>query len=273
MGKAVCQDFKYYLRKIPFLKVSPIQMRENFVIHSKYEHLAAKLKAVLHNFDNSGEYVVKGQRNILKWVNLLGNDLNIKKFKTPNEFQAIVYQSLRDSKAKRSFDFACKLIELDINTPFPVAYLEVFSGGLRESFYVSEHLDYDFDFRELIHNPRFKKRNDILKQFTAFTFKLHEKGVNFLDHSPGNTLIKDLGNNQYEFYLIDLNRMRFEELDFEKRMHNFRRLWLSKTMIKTMAQEYAELSDKTYEETHFLMSKYSRKFQKKVNSKKLRKRK
>src|SRR5690554_3215446 len=247
-------------------------MRENFVIHPKYEYLATKLKDVLHNFSNSGEYVVKGERNVIKRVNLLGNDFNVKKFKTPNEIQALVYQSLRDSKAKRSYDYACKLIGLEINTPFPVAYLEMFSGGLKESFYVSEHLDYDFDFRELIHNPRFKKRNEILKQFTAFTFKLHENGVNFLDHSPGNTLIKDLGNNQYEFYLIDLNRMRFEKLDFEKRMRNFRRLWLSKTMIKILAREYAELYGKTYEETHFLMSKHSRKFQKKVNSKKLRKR-
>ncbi|MGB3345222.1 MAG: lipopolysaccharide kinase InaA family protein [Aequorivita sp.] len=248
-------------------------MRENFVIHPKYEHLAAKLKDVLHNFTKSGEYVLKGDRNVIKRVNLLGNDLNIKKFKTPNVFQAVVYQFIRDSKAKRSFDYARRLIDLGINTPFPVAYLEMFSIGLKESFYISEHIDYDFDFRELIHNPRFKKRNEILKQFTAFTFKLHENRVNFLDHSPGNTLIKDLGNNQYDFYLIDLNRMRFEELDFEKRMRNFRRLWLSKTMIKIMAQEYATLYGKSYGETHLLMTKFSREFQKRVNLKKLRKRK
>lgn len=248
-------------------------MRENFVIHLKCEHLADKLKDVLHNFSEKGEFVVKGNRNIIKRVNLVGNDLNIKKFKTPNEFQALVYQSIRDSKAKRSYDYACKLNELDINTPFPIAYLEMFSTGLKESFYVSEHIDYDFDFRELIHNPKFKKRNEILKQFTAFTFKLHENHVNFLDHSPGNTLIMDLGNNQYDFYLIDLNRMRFEEMDFDERMRNFRRLWLSKTMIKIIAQEYSELYGESFEETHRLLAKYSRKFQKKVNLKKLRKRK
>src|SRR5690606_10873008 len=97
------------------------------------------------------------------------------------------------------------------------------------------------DFRELIHNPQFRKRNEILKQFTKFTFKLHENGVNFLDHSPGNTLIMDNGNDNYQFYLIDLNRMRFEQMDFNARMNNFRRLWLSKTMMKVMAEEYAGL--------------------------------
>ena len=203
-------------------------MQENFVIHQEYSHIATKLMDVLHNFSKKGEYVTKGERNVIKMVKIQGNSLNIKKFKTPNAFQSLVYQYIRDSKAKRSFEYASKLIDFGIKTPFPVAYLEVFSGGLKESYYVSEHVNYDFDFRELIHNPRFKKRNEILRQFTQFTFKLHENGINFLDHSPGNTLIMDDGNDNYDFYLIDLNRMRFENMTFEKRMHNFRRLWLSK---------------------------------------------
>jgi hypothetical protein len=247
-------------------------MEENFVIHPKYTHIADKLRDVLHNFSKNGEYVTKGERNVIKKIKIGGISLNIKKFKTPNPFQSLVYRFLRKSKAKRSFEYASKLISLDIKTPFPVGYLEFFSGGLQESFYICEHIDYDFDFRELIHNPGFKKRNDVLRQFTEFTYNLHENNVNFLDHSPGNTLILERENNKYDFYLIDLNRMRFEDMTFEKRMRNFRRLWLSKTMVKIMAQQYAELYGKTYAETHALMSLYSRKFQKAKNSKKLRKR-
>jgi hypothetical protein len=247
-------------------------MRENFIVHPKYSNLATKLRDALHNFSENADYVTKGERNVIKKVMIEGNTFNIKKFKTPNAFQALVYEFIRKSKAKRSFEYASKLIGLGIKTPFPVAYLETFSGGLKESFYLSEHVNYDFDFRELIHNPTFKKRNEVLKQFTQFTFKLHQNGVNFLDHSPGNTLIIEKGENDYEFYLIDLNRMRFETMDFEKRMHNLRRLWISKTMIKIMAKEYAKLYGKTYEETHALMTKYSRDFQKKGNSKKLRRR-
>ena len=248
-------------------------MRENFVVHPKYTQLAAKLKDVLQNFPSRGEYITKGERNEIKMVQLGGYSLNIKKFRTPNPFQSLVYRFARKSKAQRSYEYALKLQDLGINTPSPVAYLEIFSGGLKQSFYVSEHLDYDFDFRELIHNPGFKKRNEVLKQFTKFTFKLHENGVNFLDHSPGNTLIVETAKNRYNFYLIDLNRMRFEQMDFEKRMHNFRRLWLSKTMIKVIAEEYAELSGKSYSETHRLMAKHSRAFQKKINSKKLKRKK
>src|SRR5690606_5191044 len=108
-----------------------------------------------HNFSKTGEYVTKGERNIIKTVQLEGRSLNIKKFKIPNAFQSLVYQYLRKSKARRSFEYASKLIGYGIKTPFPVAYLERLSGGLKESFYVSEQINYDFDFRELIHNPEF----------------------------------------------------------------------------------------------------------------------
>lgn len=250
-------------------------MRDNFIVHPHYSNFESELKEVLKDFSNRGEAILLGQRNVIKKVKIGDTYFNIKNFKNPNKFQSLVYQFLRKSKAKRSFEYAQKLIEMDISTPFPVAYLERFSMGLKESFYVSEHLDYDFDFRDLIHNPKFTNRLEILKEFTRFTFKLHENNVNFLDHSPGNTLIlrKKNANPQYEFYLIDLNRMRFESMDFDKRMYNFRRLWLSKTMMKIMANEYAALYGKSYDEVHALMFKYSRQFQKKINSKKLRRRK
>ena len=247
-------------------------MRENFVIHPKYSHLAAALKDSLQHFAERGEYVTKGERNVIKKVTLEGTVFNIKKFKTPNAFQALVYQFLRKSKAKRSYEYALKLTASGIATPYPVGYLENFSIGLKDSYYISEHLEYDFDFRVLNHNPKFKDRAEILRQFAAFSYKLHEAGVDFLDHSPGNTLIKDNQDGTYQFYLIDLNRMRFGAMNFDQRMHNLRRLWLSKTMINIIAAEYSKLYKKPYLETHSLLSKHSRTFQKKVNSKKLRKR-
>jgi hypothetical protein len=247
-------------------------MHSTLVLHPNYEHLRSRLTEILDDFHNTGEYVTKGERNVIKKVEEGTVVFNIKKFKTPSFFQGLVYQYLRKSKAKRSFEYASQLIDFGINTPFPVGYSETFSGGLKDSYYISLHMDYDLDFRVLIHNPKYPNRNLILKQFTAFCYKLHENGVNFLDHSPGNTLIIKRSDTSYDFYLIDLNRMKFETLDLDRRMHNLRRLWLSKTMVKILAASYSELSGNTYVEVHGLLTKYSRAFQKKVNSKKLRKR-
>ena len=138
---------------------------------------------------------------------------------------------------------------------------------------MSAHLQYDLDFRVLNHNPLYPERDIILRQFVAFTFKLHEAGIQFLDHSPGNTLIKKIAPGRYDFYLIDLNRMKFGAMSLDKRMHNFRRLWLSKKMINVMAPVYADLAKVSEKEVHELMSKHSKQFQGKVNRKKLRRRK
>ena len=92
----------------------------------------------LADFEHAGEYLTKGNRNVIKKATIDGVTITIKKFKTPNFFQSLVYRYLRQSKAKRSFKYAIKLIESSINTPFPVAFAERFNGGLKKAItYVS----------------------------------------------------------------------------------------------------------------------------------------
>lgn len=247
------------------------QTKQVVHFHPDYESKKAKVLECIAHFEREGQDVLQGDRNTIKSFEIDGEKINIKSFKIPNGFNAFVYKFIRKSKAKRSFEYAEKLLDANILTPFPIAYIEEFSTvGLTKSYYISKHIDYDFDFRDLIHQPKFPDRVNILRQFTEFTFRLHEYNVNFYDHSPGNTLIVKRENHQYDFYLIDLNRMSFEPMDFDKRMHNFRRLWLSKTMVKIMAERYAELYNKTYQETHALMLKHSRQFQRKIDRKKIR---
>ena len=119
----------------------------------------------------------------------------------------------------------------------------------------------------------FPERNIILEQFTEFTFKLHEANVNFLDHSPGNTLIVNKGNGKYDFYLIDLNRMKFENLSIEKRMDNFKKMWLSKLMVKIVAKKYATLSNESEKKIHAILLEKSTQFKRKTARKKYLKRK
>ncbi|PTS99617.1 Kdo domain containing protein, partial [Flavobacterium sp. HMWF030] len=105
----------------------------------------------------------------------------------------------------------------------------------------------ELTYRELVEIPDYADHDNILRQFTKFTFDLHQKGVEFLDHSPGNTLIKKVTENKYEFFLVDLNRMNFHEtMSFEQRMNNFRRLTPRKDMIAVMSNEYAKFyTDRT----------------------------
>ena len=182
----------------------------NIIIQSKFSSYSSSILQAISDFDISGNSVLKGDRNTIKSIEIEGLHLNIKQFKTPNFFNAFVYKYIRKSKARRSYEYGTILTQKSILTPTPIAYFETSSWwGLKQSYYVSQHVSYDFDFRVLIHDLKLQNRVEILKQFTAFTFKLHQQNVNFLDHSPGNTLIVKTDVDEYDFYLIDLNRMRF----------------------------------------------------------------
>ena len=82
-----------------------------------------------------------------------------------------------------------------------------------------------------------------MREFTQFCFHLHQKGIEFLDHSPGNTLIKKNAFGGYDFFLVDLNRMEFHNsMNFNLRMKNLCRLTPLKEMIVIMSNEYSKCS-------------------------------
>jgi hypothetical protein len=105
---------------------------------------------------------------------------------------------------------------------------------------------------------------------------MHQKGVEFLDHSQGNTLIKDNNNGIYLFYLVDLNRMKFHQtIDFQTRMNNLSHLTPQKEMISIISNEYAKLSgedeDLIFENLWKLTSEFQFRYQtKKIIKKKIK---
>ena len=238
------------------------------IFNPKFQFLENSVNNFIQSFHSSGTLLVKGNRNTIRLFPVDTLTLNIKAFKVPHLLNQFIYKFVRPSKAKRSFDYATLLLQKGIGTPEPIAYIENFSAfGLSDSYYVSEHLNADLTFRELVEIPDFKNHEAILRAFTRFCFKMHEKGIEFLDHSPGNTLVK-ITPTEYEFYLVDLNRMKFHtEMNFDQRMKNLSRLTPKKEMVAVMANEYAKLYDRTegeifdkmWGETSAFQSKFHRK--------------
>lgn len=238
--------------------------------HPEYYKYKDQIETFFTNFSNSGKNFVIGQRNSIKLFNIDGIDVSIKSFKKPNLINKIVYRYFRKSKARRSFEFASKLMDLGIGTPQPVAFFENYDIiGLKDSYYACVHLENVFEFREIVQNKNFENRDEILRQFTKFTFDMHQKGVEFLDHSPGNTLIKDNYDGTYSFYLVDLNRMKFHEtIDFQTRMKNLSKITHKKDMIEVMSNEYAKLSGENETSVFETMWKLTSDFQFRFHRKK-----
>ena len=229
----------------------------------------------INNFDSKGILFGDGQRNKIKLFELEGKTINVKSFKIPHLINKIAYKYFRKSKARRSFEYATTLLEKGIGTPQPIAYFENYDFiGLKDSYYVSEHLQCDLTYRELVEIPDFQDNENILRQFTRFSFDLHEKGIEFLDHSPGNTLIKKNTEGNYDFFLVDLNRMNFhDKMDFDSRMKNLSHLTPKQEMIAVMSNEYSKLypaqtEAEIFENMWFHTNDFQIKFHNKIKLKK-----
>jgi len=199
-----------------------------------------KVLDIIEAFGHSGKTYWK-KRNTIKVFEVGDKKWNVKSFQVPHLVNRFAYKYIRKSKARRSFEHAEILLKKRILTPKPIGYIEFSEPiGLTNSFYVSQNLSYDFDFGEVI-DKEFPDRENILNQFTEFTYQIHENNIHHFDHSKGNTLMCRTSEGQYDFYLIDLNRMRFEEMTYEKRIDNFNRLSLSPDMIQIVGKKYASL--------------------------------
>ncbi|MBP0903898.1 lipopolysaccharide kinase InaA family protein [Mariniflexile gromovii] len=243
------------------------------VIHDDFKNQTKQLDHFIDRFEFEGEDFGNQDRNSLKLFKLNGLTLNVKSFRIPNIVNQIAYRFFRKSKAQRSFEYANKLKALHIGTPQPIAFYEFKTPFLfKKSYYISEHLDYDITYRELTTDLNYPNHEAILRAFTRFTYKLHEQNIHFLDHSPGNTLIQ-LNNGDYKFYLVDLNRMNFEPMDFETKIKNFSRLTIHKSMVEVMSDEYAKCSGDDYEAVFNLMWQSTEEFQEKFHRKRRLKKK
>ena len=78
---------------------------------------------------------------------------------------------------------------MGIETPAPVAYIELKSGGLlQHSFFVSENCSYPRMMREF-EEGGIAGREDILEAFAAFTVDLPKKGVYHMNNSAANLIM------------------------------------------------------------------------------------
>lgn len=175
--------------------------------------------------------VIFSRRNTLR----LTGDVVVKQFAVPNLLRGLWYGLIGRSKARRSYEYALRMNGL---TPAPVAYREVrMLGVLRESWYACRKSECQHTFNELIGQPDYPNRTDILKAIGRFTATLHRRGILHGDYSGGNILFTADGSR---VEVIDLNRIRFcSRLSREQRLLNFERLNIDRDALRTIVEAYA----------------------------------
>ena len=219
----------------------------------------------IKSFFQRNQNTIHKARNEIKIINYHNQDLVVKSFKIPNLLNRIIYTFYRSTKAKKSYEYALKIKEF---TPQPIGFIEFYASGLlKDSYFVSEKFDYSFTIREPLLDTFFPNKNEILKAFAHFTFDLHQAGIFHFDYSPGNILIKK-ENNDFIFKIVDINRMKFFDLQISDRLKNFSKLWAKDEDLEIIIKEYAKLLEKDEKELISKALDFSHKHKAKINLKK-----
>jgi len=228
------------------------------VINPKYSILNSFIANIPTLFDQEGELVYAG-RNQLKCYSVEGYDIIVKRYKVPHLINRIAYTFFRPSKAKRAYEYALKLLDLGVNTPAPIAYIEQKSFGLLNHGYFISIYEKDYtDIRPLMTGVQ---TNDaLLQELAIYIAEFHNKGVLHFDMSPGNILYKEV-DHHFQFSLIDINRMQFlPKISDEKRFKSFKQLSDNKAVLTRIAQLYASASKLNETEAIYKINNYCTEF-------------
>lgn len=151
------------------------------------------------------------------------------------------------SKAAKAWRGACLLLIHDINTPLPVAYLEQRRSPLVKScYYLCRRVPEVEEIRFLFGKLSSSELKTLLSYLAGFLVDCHQKGILHGDLSDGNILVRKHNNNEYEFFLIDTNRIKFKKyLPSWLKLKNLVRLGVPPSFQRFFLEQYLGRSSLT----------------------------
>lgn len=153
--------------------------------------------------------MIRKARNELRELEFDGQHYVVKSFAVPNFFNRLIYGTLRQGKAERSYRYAQMIRDHGIGSPAPVAWLSEKRCGLfTRSFYVSLKSTCPYTYADVMAGL-VEHEEEVLVAIARTTARLHKAGMMHKDYSRGNILIGFGPNNEVIIELIDLNRIRF----------------------------------------------------------------
>ena len=147
---------------------------------------------------------------------------------------------LLPSKAQKAWLGSVALMERNIPTPVPIAYLEKDrSPFIDESCYFSVIEEGVEEIRHLFLRLPPEELSSLIQSLAYHLSLCHKKGILHRDLSDGNILVKRTGREKQTFFLIDTNRIRLKKrLGLLKRVKNLTRLGVPDVFQKLFLEKY-----------------------------------
>ena len=176
------------------------QVAAGSVLHGFIESLPQR-------FSEAGT-LLYDERNVIREFDIEGQRVVVKRFRRPNWVQRVAYTYFCKGKARRAYEHGQELLRRGINTPQPLAYIELRSAGLLcDSYYVCGW-DGHPPIADLLNRVEEFDR-PLARDFALFAAQLHRLGILHHDLNSTNTLYERQDNGSYTFSVIDINRMDF----------------------------------------------------------------
>jgi len=211
-------------------------MKTEVLINPHFSYLDDYINQIPNDFSSRGNVMHLG-RNEVRRDAVKEQDITIKYFKKITLANRLIFATIRKSKAQRAYEHSKALNRKGFSSPEPVAYINTYKYGLLyKSFYISLYTTYK-PLKELLNLP-ISESEEGLKAFARFTSRLHKAGVLHDDYTIENVLYNFTGN-EYDFSLIDNNRMRFRKYSYGRGLKNLERLKIPVDKMGIIAAEYA----------------------------------
>jgi tRNA A-37 threonylcarbamoyl transferase component Bud32 len=210
---------------------------QRLVCNPFYGYLYRAVKSVFGSFEKI-DNVIQNNRNDIRLIEVSERKFVVKAFKGMNYFNRLAYSTIRKSKARRSYEYSLVLLQKGINVPAPIAYLDTYNFGfLCSSIYISEYVSHTL-LSEWINDQ--EKQKWLLPSLIQFINFLHLSNVYHEDLSPANILCEKVQAG-FQFTILDLNRVRFKEINFSQGIENLITLSHNQELLQRLARMYAQI--------------------------------
>ena len=210
-------------------------------VHPDYKNLEDFVRSLTLRFQKGEGIVIHKGRNELRKMEYGGQVYVVKSFHQPNLVNRFIYGIFRASKAKRSYLYAKRFLEIGVGTPQPVAWMDERIGLLfGKSFYVSCLSDCPYVYSDLF-DRQIDYAEEVLRAIGRTTAILHENGYAHKDYGRGNILFRKQDDGTVKIEIVDLNRMHIGRMGMKAGCKNFERLPATPQMHRYMAEEYAKV--------------------------------
>ncbi|MBP5391641.1 MAG: hypothetical protein J6Y40_06160 [Bacteroidales bacterium] len=207
------------------------------VVNPEFKHLEGFVTDAIQR-SYKAENVYRNFRNTVEDVTVDGLRLVVKIFKKPTEFNRVVYSFLRPTKAKRSYEYSLRLLDLGIDVPLPVGYVEKRKGlFFHTGCYICVYTDYKpiTDFKDKpLDDPQTAAFIDAFSEYAA---SFHGRNLVHNDFNIDNILYKVV-DGKFRFQLIDLNRVQFHNHSLMRCAKDISNIHFRPDMMQAIISKY-----------------------------------